>query len=470
MRGHTVVIDIGKTLSKVSLWAPGGQLVERWTRTNAQLSGPGYRALDAAGIEDWLAETLSEAARRAPVAALIPVAHGAGIALVREGRLLQPPMDYENPMPAALRERYDAERDAFALTGSPALPDGLNIGAQLYLLESLNPAALREGTALVTWPQYWAWRLSGVASTEVTTLGCHSDLWCPASGRPSPLAERRGWAARLAPLRAAGEVLGALTAEWVERTGLPREARVYCGLHDSNAALLAARAFGELAGQDATVLSTGTWFVAMRSPTQPVPLASLPAARDCLVNVDAFGQPVPSARFMGGREIELLTGIDARRIDIVPDQPAILAALPAVLRGQGRILPTFVPGCGPFPHARGRWVSEPAEEYARRAAVGLYAALTADVCLDLIGTREKVVIEGRFAQSQVFIRALATLRKGLQVYVAHADHDVSFGALRLIDPQLSPAGRLEPVTPLALDLDGYRDAWRRDAEQLERAA
>jgi sugar (pentulose or hexulose) kinase len=49
------------------------------------------------------------------------------------------------------------------------------------------------------------------------------------------------------------------------RTGQVTSTQIYAGLHDSNAALLAARGFAEIADHEATVLSTGTLFVAMRS-------------------------------------------------------------------------------------------------------------------------------------------------------------------------------------------------------------
>jgi hypothetical protein len=218
------------------------------------------------------------------------------------------------------------------------------------------------------------------------------------------------------------------------------------------------------------VLSTGTWFVALRCPTSRVDLGALPEHRDCLVNVDADGHPVPSARIMGGREIETLTGIDTRRIDIAPDQPHLLAALPRAIEEGATVLPTFAAGSGPFPHARGRWIRMPSDEPTRRAAVGLYAALVADVSLDLIGARERILVEGRFAQAQVFVRALATLRPNSEVYVAHVENDVSYGALRLLNPKLRPLSDLQRVLPLDFALTTYREAWREEAQLMEASA
>src|SRR5262249_19135906 len=158
------------------------------------------------------------------------------------------------------------------------------------------------------------------------------------------------------------------------RTGLPSDVCVYCGLHDSNAALVAARATTELLEREATILSTGTWFVAMRAPGRQarVRLASLNEKRDCLVNVDVGGNPVPSARFMGGREIELLTGVDTRRIDIAQDQRALVASVSAVIANNAMVTPTLAPGCGPFRHGRGRWISMPYDDTHKRTAVALY--------------------------------------------------------------------------------------------------
>jgi sugar (pentulose or hexulose) kinase len=446
----TIVIDIGKTLAKASLWAEDGALIERRSRANAVLPD----GLDALGIHTWLASTLADFAKLADVGAIIPVAHGATAAHITDGKLTRSPMDYEAPIPASIREDYARLRAPFAETGSPALPNGLNLGAQLF-----SQGPFSDATQILLWPQYWAWLLSGVASSEVTSLGCHTDLWSPAAGSFSSLAAKMDWTKHFPPLRHAGEVLGPITAEWSTRTGLSAQTQIYCGVHDSNAALVAARSFPEIAGREATLLSTGTWFIAMRLCVGE--LATLSESRDCLVNVDVEGKPVPSARFMGGREIELLSG---GGIDRTEDQHAILAALPELIADGTMILPNFAPGCGPFPNALGAWISEPVDPHSRKAATALYAALVADTALDLIGSREVLLIEGRFACAIAFTRALAALRPDSKVYTSSAEADVAFGALRLIDPSIKPAASLERVSPLGFDLNAYKAEWRKKIE------
>ncbi len=444
-QGFAIVIDLGKTNSKVSLWSRDGRCLEKHSRTNQVQGADPFVTLDTAATADWMMAALKMFSDH-PVEAIIPVAHGAAVAGIRKGVLAFGCPDYEWTIPPATLTEYRQKRDAFAVTGSPALPAGLNIGSQLHYLESTEPTLFGEAT-LMPYAQFWAWLLSGVAVSEVTSLGCHSDLWEPAAADYSPMAKQRGWAAQFAPLVKAGDIVGTLKPEF----GLGDHVKVYAGLHDSNAALLAARGFPEIAGHEATVLSTGTWFIGMRCPQEPVDLAVLPETRDCLVNVDAFGQPVPSVRFMGGREIELL----GARID-----HAGLAGLDEVLAGGAMVMPSQVPGCGPFPDATARWINEPADPVQRAAAVALYAALMTDASLDLIGSKERLLIEGRFAASEIFTRALASLRPGTSTLTASTEADVSFGALRLIEPGLQPQGRLDRVAPLPLPLADYRARWR----------
>jgi len=466
-KAWAIVIDIGKTMAKVTLWSQDGRLLDRQVRPNAPCEQDGIARLDAEGIAAWLTGALAAYANKG-VRYIVPVGHGAGVAALLGDSLAFEPLDYEATPPAELAAAYTQNRAPFAETGSPTLPQGLNIGTQLAWMEALYPEAMGQAT-LVPWAQYWGWWLTGAAASEVTSLGCHSDLWAPAASEWSSLAKARGWAERFAPVVAAGHVIGSLRPELAEATGLAPETQVIAGLHDSNAALMAARGHAEIARNEATVLSTGTWFIAMRLPASPIETADLPAARDCLVNVDAYGASVPSARFMGGREIEALIEIDTRRVDIKPDQPKLLAAVADVLAAGAMHLPTLAPGCGPFPAARGQWVNEPDDWYARRAAACLYAALVTDAALDLIGSDERLLVEGRFAEAEVFVRALASLRPKTQVFVANAHNDVSFGALRLIDPTLRPDGSLRVVEPLDADLDTYRCRWLVAIDGAQRA-
>ncbi len=198
-------------------------------------------------------------------------------------------------------------------------------------------------------------------------------------------------------------------------------------------------------------------------------MPALDEARDCLLNVDAEGRPIPSARFMGGREMELLAPVYPQGVE--DSQSGWLAALPQVLAARAMVLPSHVSGVGPFSRHRGRWLNKPSEATAQRAAVELYAAMVANAALELIGARERILVEGRFAQAPVFVRALAALRPNDAVHTAAVAADVamdaSFGAMRLLNATAEPATPLRRVDPLApildqYDLAQYHAAWKAE--------
>jgi sugar (pentulose or hexulose) kinase len=296
---HVAVIDIGKTNAKLAL-VDGESLEEIAvvTRPNAVLPGPPWPHFDIEGHWDFLLENLSAFHRAHGVDAISITTHGAScILLDANGDLAAPMLDYEHSGPDYLGELYDAQRPPFVETGSPRLAGGLNVGAQIAWMFSQDPGLKDRTAQVLTYPQYWAFRLTGVASTERTSLGCHTDLWMPAEDRPSTLPYRLGVADKLAPVRMAFDVLGPVKPAIAAEAGLAADTPVTCGIHDSNASLLP-----HLLGRAApfSVVSSGTWIIAMAIGGASV---VLDPERDTLVNVNARGEPVPSARFMGGARI-----------------------------------------------------------------------------------------------------------------------------------------------------------------------
>ena len=409
------VVDIGKTRSKLGLWARDGRRLDERDHLNAGPADDPAR-LDLSGIEAWLKRALAELARVAQITAIVPVGHGAAGVLMDGDRPLAA-LDYEAEPPAEVAAAYDALRDPFEATLSPRLPGGLNLGAQLFWLEKLYPDIWpRDGQALL-WAQYWAWVLCGERASEVTSLGCHTDLWRPLERRFSELASGRGWARRLGPLRPAADVLGPVRPALAAELGLPRTCRVHCGLHDSNAALHAARGRPELAGGPFSVVSTGTWVVSMAvGGAGP---ATYDPAEDMLANVDVDGRPVPTARFMGGRDYEAWMG-DAL------GEPGDAALLFRAERATD-------------------WTRLPPPLRAARAALEL--ARRTDRALGLIAAEGPILIEGRFAADDAFAAALAMLRPDQPVHRSALADGVAAGALRLAAPDIAPSGPLERIRP-----------------------
>ncbi|MDE3027238.1 MAG: FGGY-family carbohydrate kinase [Paracoccaceae bacterium] len=451
---HIAVIDIGKTNAKLALVDLVTLAeIDVVTRPNIVLPGPPWPHFDTEGHWQFLLDALAAFHRTHGVDAISITTHGACAALLAtDGSLAAPVLDYEHNGPDTVAAQYDALRPGFDETGSPRLAHGLNLGAQLHWQFWVDPGLKPRVAQVVTWPQYWAHRLTGVVASDVTSLGCHTDLWNPAKGAFSSLVSRLGLEGRMAPPMRSDSVLGAILPAVAEETGLGPATPVVCGIHDSNASLLP-----HLLLQTApfAVVSTGTWVVVMAVGGKAIPLDP---RRDTLINVNALGDPVPSARFMGGREYEV---IRAGR-----DLTASAADLAAVLAAEVMLLPAVESASGPFPGRKMRWHPEEAHDAGwRGAALAFYLALMTAECLAITGAAGPVIVEGPFAANEGYLWMLAAAT-GLPVRRARSRTGTSIGAALLFDRGEGEAGgtdRIKAPAPLAAPLAAYAKAWQAAA-------
>lgn len=449
---HVAVIDIGKSNAKLVLInRTDGQALSVFSRANEILSDGLYPHCDVEGIWAFIVDGLKSLQAEHGVDAISITTHAATAALMAGDELALPVLDYESALPDDLRVDYAQVRPAFSETLSANLPGGLNLGAQIFWQSRMFADAFSKVTSILMYPQYWAWKLTGEMATEVTYLGCHTDLWNPDAGAYSSLVDVAGWAKLLPPILPAASVIGTITPDITEQTGLDGATPVACGIHDSNASLLPYIGAVDL---PFTIISSGTWTILM---TVGGSTSGLDGERDCLANVDASGRPVPTARFMGGREYDILTG-DARATPDVLDVATIIS-------NGVYAVPSFAPEVGPFPTSVGRWVG-PSQDLSaphRAAAASLYLALMSEVCLELAGMGDTIIVEGPLASNLAYCGLLAALT-GKKTYRSSDTTGTSAGAAMLLDDVSVSARSLDlgpQVTPMSVDgLREYAEHWR----------
>lgn len=393
------VIDIGKTNAKLAL-VDMASLAEIAvvTQPNNVLSGPPYPHFDVENIWNFIVKSMQELCKKYEIDAITTTTHGACCVLLDEhGDLATPILDYEFDGLDATAEAYDKIRPDFDETGSPKLAGGLNIGAQLFWLFKTFPDLKLNTKTLVTYPQYWTARLTGLMFNEYTSLGCHTDLWVPKESKFSSLVERLDLSCMMAPVAKATDLIGAVKPEIAAEIGLKADTPVYCGIHDSNASL-----FPHLLRRKApfSVISTGTWVISMAMGGSEI---KLDPSRDTLMNVNGLCQPVPSARFMGGREFEIL--MEGRSPEYTPDDVS------NVLQNELMLLPSIVTTSGPYRGRQFQWLNEgtalsDGEYYV---AVSFYLALMTASCLELIGADGSCYVEGPFANNVLYCDMLASV-------------------------------------------------------------
>lgn len=450
------VFDIGKTNVKLSLVDPAARIAFERRIPNKVVDAAPYPHVDADAIWQFLIASLAEARRHAPIAALVTVAHGATAALIDEqGALALPILDYEHRGPEEVSGAYEAIRPAFCETQSPALPCGLNLGRQLLWQKTMFPTQFISARRLLLYPQYWTHRLTGRAVAEMTALGCHTDLWCPATRDYSRLVDLMSLRELLPPLSPAACQAGVIREDLAGRIGIPSGTPVLTGIHDS-----AASFFKHRAGRDTpfVVLSSGTWLIAMAGHAGPI---ALDHARDCLSNVEIGGAPVPTARFMAGREYETVAG---RQSHPLPTRDDLLRALARIMADGMFVTPNHGGEGGPFPGRLGRFIGRaPTDPVERQALASLYVTLMADECVALIGGEGEIIIEGPLGRNGLFASALQGLRPHQEVLLSEDATGAAVGAARLARPGM-PCPSLPRSHPLDEEttrkLFRYRETWR----------
>jgi sugar (pentulose or hexulose) kinase len=424
MTGALAVFDLGKTNSKLFVFAPDGTVLDERRTKPVWVDYRGKSVLDDQHLFDWMSRELASVVDRHGVTGLTISGHGCTFALVRAAsELLHPILDYEQEIP-----------DDVAALIDPQLPS----------------------FSVLCYPQHWVWRFTGRQLAEYSYLGCHNQIWAPTKRDYSSLVDRLGWRSKFPPIAAAGEVVGSTDSRLPD--GRTATIAMHNGVHDSNAALAYYRMTGL---SNFTLVSTGTWVITINLDC---PLSAFDCEREMLANVTVDGEPAPTVRFMGGREFDLISGWN---------RPISQAAVEAVMARGVFAMPSWAPG-GPFSELQGHIVGGDVTGEARAALAALYVVLMTDLSLDLIQSANMLVVDGGLAKIELFTAMLAQLRPAQKIVHSKASEGSAMGAAALAFKSLglSPFGdETRPVMPSRIQgLDANRAAWRDMANSARTAA
>jgi sugar (pentulose or hexulose) kinase len=460
---HCLIFDIGKTHVKVSVLGRNGEELYQNRRSNKVVQTQPYHSYDVAGIWLWLTTQLSTLTPQFDIRAISIATHGAAAALIDRttNELLLPVMDYEYESYPEELEDYDTIRPPVKETGSPKFPAGLNLGRQLYWQSHLLTEPQKKDAILLMYPQYWAWKLSGELATEITSLGCHTDLWNVKANAPSSLLETIGLGKALPPLKKAWEPIGVIKQRLATELGLSPQCAIYPGVHDSNAGYLPI--LRRAKNNRPTVVSTGTWSVIMDGDSD---LNVLDARKDMLVNIDAEGDPLATARYMGGREF----GLICERLNTDIATTFTDEDIAAIINSNTFIMPSFASGSGPYPNSKGRIDFEgDTVSINGKAAASIYAALMLNNILKRLSPRSEqdILIEGSFAQNSVLCGLLAALNPDRTVRTQNGGNGVTEGCFLLTHWKAPQAEQKNPVVK-PYTLEGFPEYAARWEEKLEK--
>ena len=289
-----VVLDIGKTNVKLTFVDSSNNKALYSFRTKQEnIIRHSIKILNSNSIYEWALTKIVFVGRKYSLDKFVCTAHGTSIALIGEqNQEILACTDYEYKFDKIF-DHYKRLAPNFNESFTPFHENGLNIGQQIYYLYKKNPKMIKNTKFILTYPQYIAWKLSGNFSSEISYLGCHTHLWDFKKNKLSSFVKKLRLENKFPPMRKAWEVIG---QKKIANSNL----QIVNGVHDSNASYLY---FKNSNIKNFTLVTTGTWYIIFNQKTS---LTNLNPNLDMLANIDVFGKPVPTIRFMGGREYDNL--------------------------------------------------------------------------------------------------------------------------------------------------------------------
>lgn len=293
------IFDVGKTNKKLFLFDENYKIVyEKSARFTEIVDEDGFPCENLESLQLSVYNSLREVFRRQEyeVKAINFSAYGASFVCIdEEGKPLCPLYSYLKPYPEELQKQfYDTfggEEEFTRVTASPVL-GSLNSGMQLYRMKYEKPDLFKQVKYALHLPQYLSYLISGMAYSDITSIGCHTNLWDFSKGDYHEWVKQEGLLEKMAPLVPSDSVVPAAFPG--------SNCMVGVGLHDSSAALIPYLVNFQ---EPFVLISTGTWCISL-NPFNSTPLTEAELQKDCLQFMQYKGKPVKASRFFGGYEHE----------------------------------------------------------------------------------------------------------------------------------------------------------------------
>ena len=293
------IFDVGKTNKKLFLFDENYKIVfeksARFTETSDE-DGEPCENLESLRLSvfDSLNEVLQ--LKEYEIRAINFSTYGASfVYLGEDGNPVAPLYNYLKEYPEELKKQfydtYGGEEEFSYRTASPVL-GSLNSGMQLYRIKYKKPDLFRRIKHALHLPQYFNFLFSGQAFSDITSIGCHTNLWDFQKNEYHYWVEQEGVLEKLAPLFECDEVTSGVSSGHRYKVGV--------GLHDSSAALIP---YLLNFRQPFVLISTGTWCISL-NPFNNLPLTKNDLANDCLYYMSYQGKPLKASRLFAGYEHE----------------------------------------------------------------------------------------------------------------------------------------------------------------------
>ena len=305
------IFDIGKTNKKIFLFNEMYQIVwEKSIILPETIDEDGFPCESILELKNWIFIHLAEIRllKEFRLKAINFSTYGASFVHVDDdGHALTPLYNYLKPYPEYLKkifyDKYGGEKKFALLTASPVLGN-LNSGMQIFCIKEKNPELFNKIKYCLHLPQYLSSLLTKCYFTDITSVGCHTNLWDYTEKNYHQWVTDEHISRKIPPLHSAEDTID-----------IDEGISVGIGLHDSSSAIIP---YIMNFTEPFILLSTGTWIITM-NPFNDQPLTFEELENDCLCYLQYKGSPVKAARIFAGKEHDVASQKIARHFKVAYD-------------------------------------------------------------------------------------------------------------------------------------------------------
>ena len=408
-----IVLDIGKTNVKLTFVdSSNNKTIKFFTTKQKNIYRHGIKILNSNSIFEWALKKITYIGKKHNLDKFVCTAHGTSIALISyDDKELLACTDYEYKFDK-LFNSYKKIAPKFNESFSPFLENGLNIGQQIYYLYKRKQKLIKETKYILNYPQYIVWKLTSSFSSEISYVGCHTHLWDFKRNKLSSFVKKIKLEKKFPKIRKAWDTIG-------QRKIGESNLKIINGIHDSNASYLY---FKNSDIKNFTLVSTGTWYIIFNQKT---PLKNLNPTLDMLANIDVFGKPVPTMRFMGGREYDHLMGVfkisnKTRAIKNFSFHDYL-------------IYPSYASGGGFSINKINIGFYEGLNKGQIYYLICLYISFVINFCLNQMKSSNTIILDGPITKNITIMKILSSLRKKQIVLKNKREIGTTLGATNLFN-------------------------------------
>ena len=408
-----IVLDIGKTNVKLTFVDSLNNKTIKFFKTKQKnIYRHGIKILNSNSIFEWALKKITYIGRKHNLDKFVCTAHGTSIALISyDDKELLACTDYEYKFDK-LFNSYKKIAPKFNESFSPFLENGLNIGQQIYYLYKKKQKLIKETKYILNYPQYIVWKLTSSFSSEISYVGCHTHLWDFKRNKLSSFVKKIKLEKKFPKIRKAWDTIG-------QRKIGESNLKIINGIHDSNASYLY---FKNSDIKNFTLVSTGTWYIIFNQKT---PLKNLNPSLDMLANIDVFGKPVPTMRFMGGREYDHLMGVFK-----ISNKTR---AIKNFSFHNYLIYPSYASGGGFSINKINIGFYEGLNKGQIYYLICLYISFVINFCLNQMRSSNTIILDGPITKNITIMKILSSLRKKQIVLKNKREIGTTLGATNLFN-------------------------------------